>query len=721
MTAPAPTAFDHVPRTRQGHFLLHFYAAVHHLIHYMNRLHQLAGTELDESFQRYPFLAHYLAEIQGVLPASVTGDTAARWWAREIATWEETVDEHLPLRAIDTLPGTDFSGRLALLCVGLVDEDSRFGTLFAHFQQPLAHRRPFLETVGQIIGAGQPGGDAWSLCRPLLEASLIEVTTPEAPRAEWVLRVPALLWDVLRGTAESSPAAWCRVLPPASFPLPGHLIFAEDFLERLAQVPPMLRSGRIGALILRGMQGSERREVLGAVARALGRGVIEYLPTVAKTGEGGEVDERQRALLGPLCTLSHSVPVLTYDLGPGETVELQPLSGYHGPVGLLLGQEGGIRGPLADQAFTLALPAPGASQRLRHWQQGLDGHAGPDLAAISERFHMPGGYIRQASTLAITQAALEQRQTVTLGDVRAACRTLNRQLLDSLATRQEAAGAWNQLVVNAMTATKLRELELRCRHRERLLEHLAPTFQAATSSGVRALFTGGSGTGKTLAAKILAAELGMDLYRVDLSAVVNKYIGETEKNLHRVLSRAEELDVILLLDEGDALLSNRTDVKSSNDRYANLETNYLLQRLENYQGIVVVTTNAGQYIDTAFQRRMDVVVHFTAPQVPERWRIWQLHLPDRHTVDPLYLEEIATRHALSGGQIRNAALHATLLALDGGGCVVRDAHLQTAVESEYRKAGALCPSADGMENKPRSGMAAFLDVLSYQGTTPPAL
>ena len=126
---------------------------------------------------------------------------------------------------------------------------------------------------------------------------------------------------------------------------------------------------------------------------------------------------------------------------------------------------------------------------------------------------------------------------------------------------------------------------------------------------MRALFSGASGTGKTLAARILAAELGMDLYRVDLASVINKYIGETEKNLHRVLARAEELDIILLLDEGDALLGQRTDVKSSNDRYANLETNYLLQRLESYQGIVLVTTNAAQNIDSAFQRRMDVVVN----------------------------------------------------------------------------------------------------------------
>ena len=279
---------------------------------------------------------------------------------------------------------------------------------------------------------------------------------------------------------------------------------------------------------------------------------------------------------------------------------------------------------------------------------------------------------------------------MTLSDVREACRALNRQALDTLAARVDVGGTWGQLVVGEATVAKLLELEYRCRHRERLLGHLSRAYDTA-GSGVRALFTGASGTGKTLAAKILAAQLGMDLYRVDLGAVVNKYIGETEKNLHRVLSRAEELDVILLLDEGDALLSHRTEVKSANDRYANLETNYLLQRLESYQGIVIVTTNVGHAIDTAFQRRMDVMVNFVPPQAEERWQIWQLHLPADHAVEPAYLAMLAEQCSLTGGQIRNAALHATLLAVNDGSGIVRQWHVEAATHSEYRKAGALCP------------------------------
>jgi SpoVK/Ycf46/Vps4 family AAA+-type ATPase len=228
------------------------------------------------------------------------------------------------------------------------------------------------------------------------------------------------------------------------------------------------------------------------------------------------------------------------------------------------------------------------------------------------------------------------------------------------------------------------------------------------------LFTGVSGSGKTLAARALAAELGMDLYRVDLAAVINKYIGETEKNLHRVLSRAEALDVVLLLDEGDALLGNRTEVRSANDRYANLETDYLLQRLETYQGIVVVTTNLGENIDSAFQRRMDVVVPFFAPQAEERFRILELHLPEDHEVGFELLERFAVGCALTGGQLRNAALHASLLAFEDGGGPVVGGHLEEALRNEYRKAGAAYPLSEGRPSE-HGGIESFMAALQNGG------
>jgi hypothetical protein len=355
--------------------------------------------------------------------------------------------------------------------------------------------------------------------------------------------------------------------------------------------------------------------------------------------------------------------------------------------------EGGLQQPEqhggAGKIISLAVPALDAALRLQHWRTALPGQPEGLLKEISERFHFSSGYIRQTAELALTNVALDGRAQLLVDDVRQASQAVNRQQMDTLAVRLEVSGDWSGLVVSHGTMTRLLELEQRARHREHLARRLGPGFGPHHMRGVRALFTGASGTGKTLAARILAAQLGMDVYRVDLAATVNKYIGETEKNLHRILTAAEDLDVILLLDEGDSLLGNRTEVRSANDRYANLETNYLLQRLENYQGIIIVTTNAGQNIDSAFQRRMDVVIDFVFPGPLERYLIWQMHLPPDHRADDAFLEEIARRAALSGGQIRSAALLASLLAVDSGG-TVRRWHVEEAVQSEFRKAGATC-------------------------------
>jgi ATPase family protein associated with various cellular activities (AAA) len=702
--------FAGVPPTAGGHFVLCLYAAIFRLLHRAKLLSEAGGTTLEALFERYPFLGEYFTEARAHLPEDLTWGDAAAWWREELAAWEVECGERLPLSDLAAQPGVGEAGRLAFMTAGLVEEDSRFGTLFAELQEPLAHRRPTLELVGQMA-AGEPGqNDSWAICRPLIEAGFLAVADREAPRAEWVLKVPPLLWDAARGGGAGSalvqsgrPAPWCRLAPPEQLPEIAHLVQPPELLARLGRLPQLLGTGRTRTLVLRAAPGAEPEEVCGAVARALGRGAVLV--------EGAAfADEGPARLLAPLATLTRSLPVLSYDLGPGETAEPPPLPGYTGPLAIVLGLEGGLGSRAAESAVTLVLPQPRAELRERSWRLALGSRPAEDLPAIAERFQLAGGFIRRAAEIAAAHAALDGREAIALEDVQEAARALNRQLLDTLADRLEAAGEWSDLVCGESTHAKLAELESRCRHRERLLDRVGRGFRASGNRGVRALFTGTSGTGKTLAARILAAELGLDVYRVDLAAVINKYIGETEKNLHRVLSRAEALDVVLLLDEGDALLGNRTEVRSSNDRYANLETNYLLQRLETYQGIVVVTTNLGENVDAAFQRRMDVVVPFFPPQAEERWRILDLHLPADHEVSPASLERLAVACSLTGGQLRNAALHATLLALEEGGGPVAAAHLEDAVRSEYRKTGAAYPLSEG-RRPVHGGVEAFIAAL----------
>ncbi|HEU0302414.1 MAG TPA: ATP-binding protein, partial [Longimicrobium sp.] len=574
-------------------------------------------------------------------------------------------------------------------------------------QAPRGGRRPTVALVHDVVRATRPAsaGDGWTLCRPLIEAGLAEVANPDAPRAAWQLRVPAPLWTALRGETPPEPLPGVRHLPAASFAPLDEMVLDGEVRGRLLELAALLAAGETRAVVVRGLGGSERLEALGAVLRALGLGVLEA------RGEAAAAPETVR-VLGPLALLARAVPVFTPDLGPGETFELPAWRGYAGPVGVVAGHDGGVGGAAAEHALSLHLPPDAPALRLQHWRRALPQAPEADRERFARTLTLGGRYIRRTAELARGYAALARRREVAAEDVRAAARAINRQQLDTLAQRLGEGGGWAQLVLHASTVDELEHLERRCRHRERLLEALADGFPGGLNRGVRALFQGPSGTGKTLAARVLASALGLDLYRVDLASIVNKYIGETEKNLSRVLGRAEDLDVVLLLDEGDSLMGKRTEVRSANDRWANLETNYLLQRLDTYSGILIVTTNAPGSIDSAFQRRMDVVVSFHLPDVDERLHLWNLHLPPDHAVPDEAVEAAAARYELAGGQIRNAAVHAGLLALGRPDGRVREADLRAAIEAEYRKAGASMPRRRGQPADHEGAMASFLGAIT---------
>jgi ATPase family associated with various cellular activities (AAA) len=671
--------FDHLPRTAETHFKLNFYAAVHRLLGELVR----AFGALDTVRNAFPFLVGYADEI-AALGVSVTHDDADAWWRAALTDWERRVSSRLPLRALREALALDARGISLLMTIGLVEEDARFGAVFESGHGIVGQRRP---TTG-LLSAWWRDSEHWAQARGELrrlhEAGLIQVINPEAPRLEWAWQVAAPVWDVLRGETHERLVPGLLYYAPEKLEALEELIFSAALSENIARLPALLESGQVRALIVRGAQHNGRHTLLGAIARAMGRGILSL------NGLENSDDARWH-YAAALATALHALPVVEFDLAPGETATVPAFTAYDGPLGVVLGKQGGVVGENVECALTLQVAMPEAEARKEHWRRAVsDRFQLEDVTTLSEQFCMTSGNLRRAAQLAGASAALAGRTTITLEDAQQASRTLNRQMLDTLVARLNVSGDWGQLVVDEQTRLELVQLEQRCRHRERLQEIVAASFRAELNAGVRALFTGPSGTGKTLAARLLASALQMDLYRLDLSAVVNKYIGETEKNLSQLFARAEELDVILLLDEGDALLTQRTNVQSSTDRYANLETNYLLQRLETYEGIVIITTNAGERIDRAFKRRLDVVIDFHPPGIEERWAIWQVHLPPTHTVAPAFLEQVAQRCTLSGGQIRNAVLHASLLALDDGG-IVTVPHLEGAIQREYRKAGGVCP------------------------------
>jgi hypothetical protein len=660
--------FAGLPPTPHQHFTLYFYAA---LLRLLGQAILHFGS-FETANERFPYLGGYFEEVARLgLEAASFREAHGRWRAG-IDAWERAQSSRLPLAALRTAARLELDDITLLAQIGLPDEDPRLGLVFDALQGGAGDPRP---TLG-VLAAAWPHGesiDARDGVHRLEALGLVEPVPGEGGRVRPCLPV----WDAVRGGRFLGTCGWARHAPADALPDLETLVLPAPLRADCAKVAAILEGGAARGVILRGPRHNGRGALAGALARRIGKGLLEVAAL------DGPRDPRWRTAAALACLLD-AVIVTAAEPGPAESFPLPEIPGGMAPLFVTLGTSGGVSGALADRSITLRLPIPDAEARARLWRAAL-GTEAPGVSGL----RLTSGNIVRAARVATAARAVGGDGHIDEAALRSAVRTLDRPGLEALARRVEPTSGWSQLAVSAQTLAEMTTLAARCRQRERLGAVVGPALDGL-GPGVRALFKGPSGTGKTLAARLLAGALGMDLYRVDLSAVVNKYIGETEKNLERVFARAEELDVILLLDEGDALLTQRTGVQSANDRYANLETNYLLQRLESYEGVLLVTTNAGDRIDSAFQRRMDVVIDFALPDAAERWAIWQLHLPEHHEVDLALLQAAAQRCALSGAQIRNAALHASLLAVEDDR-PLHSCHLEAAVEREYRKQGGLSP------------------------------
>ncbi|HET6974140.1 MAG TPA: ATP-binding protein [Pyrinomonadaceae bacterium] len=322
-----------------------------------------------------------------------------------------------------------------------------------------------------------------------------------------------------------------------------------------------------------------------------------------------------------------------------------------------------------------------ASEQKLLWQQSLGANLDGELNLLVSQFSLEAQTISTVSALAIANQQLDDASL--LNDLWGACRTQARSRLDDLAQRIEPFATWDDIVLPESQRRTLRDIAAHVRQRSKVYETWGFAARGDRGLGISAMFAGVSGTGKTMAAEVLANELQLDLYRIDLSQVVSKYIGETEKNLRRVFDAAEEGGAILLFDEADALFGKRTEVRDSHDRYANIEVSYLLQRMESYRGLAILTTNMKSVLDTAFLRRIRFIVHFPFPDMVHRAEIWRRIFPFETPTEDLDNSKLA-RLNIAGGNIRNIALHAAFLAADAGKAVGMR-HLLHAARSEYAK------------------------------------
>jgi len=566
----------------------------------------------------------------------------------------------------------------------------RYERLYAYLQDDVTRKRPTVDLVLNLLCSDSDDKRAMRSRflppAPLLRYGLLQAI-PESGQGAVPLLARALHLDPQVAAALLGNDGMDERLYPACELLNAnaerHPSGDATIARLLALVVALGREGWDALCHLHGPDSLARLSAAEGLARALGRPLLRVrLSRLAHPA--GEFGNRMQAVYREAWLREAILYFEEFDL-PGEEcgpaacrcfvdllADAKTLVLLGGKAPWVTAGETGL--PLIPLAFA----APDASERLRIWRNELQRH-GLDSApaeVLAERFRLGTEQIRDAVQRAVGGARLDpegRRAEAGTAELFAAARQQTRHLLAGLAQHIEPVRSWQDLVLPDDSAVQLREICARHLQRERVLEGWGFARKLAYGMGRHVLFVGPSGTGKTMAAEIMAGALGLDLFRIDLARIVSKYIGETEKNLDRIFTQAEQANAILFFDEADALFGKRSEVKDSHDRYANLEISYLLQKMELYAGIAILATNLRQNLDEAFVRRLAFIVQFPFPDEAQRRRIWTGVWPEKVPLaGDVDLDELARQCKLSGGTIRNVALAAAFLAADEGRPVSRE-------------------------------------------------
>lgn len=608
------------------------------------------------------------AEHAFLLRAYHQVDAAYAGWATTLFDYlQDPAPEDWPLLHLADILHLSAFEMLVVTLVVAVEHDLLVGRTVAHVQAPLGSSRPTLGLLGTLNPDTTPDPIPTLVAGRAVRSGLLVLGTGSLPLTEQTARVPLPICLALQGHEAEFPGASLDSGPAVELP---DSIVAEAHRQAYA-----LDQSTQRGLVLRTGSLAEGKAVASVIAQALDLRPV-YLD-VAQPPAG----------LVPWLVLRALLPVYPVDTTPGECLKLPDLAGYDGPVLAIAGPEGAVeRGD--DVLLNWSLPVPPRRERQHLWAEITPNN---ELVAKLARHHRhSSGRIAYLGRVAAYQALLDGRDTITEADLRAAAWASEGGSLDNLALPLPQPITDDALILDDTLRRDLWALMQRCRVRDELVEDLGRAATARYQPGVRALFIGPSGTGKTLAAGWLATQLGLPLYRVDLASVTSKYIGETEKNLAQLLARAEQSEVVLLFDEADSLFGKRTDVQQANDRFANAQTNYLLQRIESYDGIVLLTSNNRSRFDQAFTRRLDMIIEFPLPDPEERRDLWLNHLGNAHTLDRQQINLLAALVDFAGGHIRNAVLSAAARARTTDRLITFEDVLD-GLAREYKKLGQQMP------------------------------
>jgi AAA+ superfamily predicted ATPase len=600
-----------------------------------------------------------------------------------------------PPPALEVLCATfglsSFERKILLMCAA-AELDSRFTRLYAALNKD---QRISLPTFSLAMAAFEDAH--WSAllpARPLRHWRLIELlsgdvlTTSPLHIDESVLHFLTGMRSVderVRSLIE--PVAATGALPP------GEARGARQIADRLARGKgqsswPLIQ--------LSGSEPARRRTVAAAACASLGLN-LHRLTVAGMTRSSAEIDlfvrlwEREAALY-PSGLLVEFDDLYNPD-GAGDSALIRLVETMRSPVLVSVHER---MKPVNRQVLSVELARATSGEQIDLWYRAL-GEAAPALEGEVETLVSHFSLSATDIDAAVAEAGIDAEPldasegngmaAHSVADLAPAlwdaCRKQSRLRLEGLAQRIDPAATWNDLVLPEKQKQLLAQIAVHLRHRARVYGSWGFASKSSRGLGISALFCGPSGTGKTMAGEVLANELRLDLYRIDLSQVISKYIGETEKNLRRVFDAADDGAAILLFDEADALFGKRSEVKDSHDRYANIEVSYLLQRMEAYRGLAILTTNRKEALDTAFLRRIRFAVEFPFPESAQRAEIWRRVFPRQTPTEGLRIDRLARLNA-AGGNIHNIAMGAAFLAADAGE-PVRMSHLLSAARNEFSK------------------------------------
>ncbi len=584
----------------------------------------------------------------------------------------------------DTFRLTRFERNVLLLCAG-VELDGRFARRCA---DALGTKQPFAPSYGLTLAVFPDAH--WSAVAPnapLRRWRLVEIKPGDSLTTS-ALRIDERILHYLAGVSYLDPRLESLLEPLAGQGslVPSHRHVAERIAELWSESSS---TAMLPAVQLHGQDAEAKYLIASDACRMLGLAAYR-LDSAVLPAAPAELDALSRLWTREAALMAGALVVDCHDIDPSDVVRRSAVKRFvETTSGALMVATRTRELDLRRVSLVLDVPALTRDEQHDVWRSALG--SGPrtvngEYLSLVSQFNLGVTAIHAAAReVQGRQSSHGDRSNgeELAADLWAACRTQARPALANLAQRIEPRATWEDLVLPTSKIDTLHQIAVQVRQRYTVYDKWGFAAKSARGLGISALFWGPSGTGKTMAGEVLANELYLDLYRIDLSSVVSKYIGETEKNLRRIFDAAETGGAILLFDEADALFGKRSEVKDSHDRYANVEISYLLQRMEDYRGLAILTTNMKTALDTAFQRRIRFIVQFPFPDATQRAEIWRKSFPSGTPTEGLDVAKLA-RLNVAGGHIRNIALNAAFRAADERASVQMQ-HLLHAARSEYAK------------------------------------